>query len=284
MAGLKVIRTVEGMHRVADEMRGAGLRIGLVPTMGFLHEGHLSLIRQARRGADRVVVSIFVNQMQFSPKEDFSTYPTDFKRDMGLVRKVGGDLIYAPSAGEMYPEGYATYVGVERLTEPLCGLTRPGHFRGVTTVVTKLFAAVKPHLAVFGQKDAQQAVVIRRMVRDLNLDVEVRVGPTMREADGLARSSRNVYLSPEERHEAPVLYQALQEAEALVKQGERRTPAVLEAMRRRIGSRPSAQIDYVVAVDATELEPVEELSGPVLFALAVRLGEARLIDNLQVWI
>ncbi len=282
MGALRIIRTVGDMHRAADEMRGGGLRIGLVPTMGYLHEGHLSLIRQARRASDRVVVSIFVNPMQFGPKEDFSTYPRDFERDVKLIREAGGDLVYAPSAEEMYPEGYATSVAVERLTEHLCGALRPGHFQGVATVVTKLFATVKPHLAVFGQKDAQQAVVIRRMARDLNLDVEIRAAPTVREADGLARSSRNVYLSPEERREAPVLYEALQEAKALVVQGERRAPVVVEAMRRRIASRPHAQIGYVSAVDAEDLKPVEALSGAVLFAVAVRFGEARLIDNLQL--
>ncbi len=282
MGDLKVIQTVADMHRTADEMRDSGLRIGLLPTMGYLHGGHLSLIRQARRASDRVVVSIFVNPMQFGPQEDYATYPFDFERDVKLIQEMGGDLVYAPSAKEMYPEGYATYVAVERLTQHLCGSTRPGHFRGVTTVVTKLFAAVKPHVAVFGQKDAQQARVIRRMVRDLNLDVEIRVAPTVREADGLARSSRNVYLSPEERREAPVLYQALQEAKSLVAQGERRAAVVVEAMRQRIAARPHARIDYVSVVNAEDLRPVEALSGAVLFALAVRFGEARLIDNFQV--
>ena len=196
MGDLEVIQTVADMHRTADEMRASGLRIGLVPTMGYLHGGHLSLIRQARRASDRVVVSIFVNPMQFGPQEDYATYPSDFERDVKLIQGMGGDLVYAPSAKEMYPEGYATYVAVERLTQHLCGPTRPGHFRGVTTVVTKLFAAVKPHVAVLGQKDAQQARVIRQMVRDLDLDVEIRVAPTVREADGLARSSRNVVPEP----------------------------------------------------------------------------------------
>lgn len=282
MGDLKVIQTVSDMHRTADEMRASGLRIGLVPTMGYLHGGHLSLIRQARRASDRVVVSIFVNPMQFGPQEDYATYPSDFERDVKLIQGMGGDLVYAPSAKEMYPEGYATYVAVERLTQHLCGASRPGHFRGVTTVVTKLFAAVKPHVAVLGQKDAQQAVVVRQMVRDLDLDVEIRVAPTVREADGLARSSRNVYLSPGERREAPVLYQALQEARSLVAQGERRAAVVVEAMRQRIAARPHARIDYVCVVNAEDLRPVEALSGAVLFALAVRFGEARLIDNFQV--
>ena len=282
MSVLQVVQTVAEMHRIADEMREAGLRIGLVPTMGYFHEGHLSLIRQVRRASDRAVVSIFVNPIQFGPKEDYGAYPRDFERDTALVQRLGGDLVYAPPAKEMYPEGYATYVEVEGLTEQLCGASRPGHFRGVTTVVCKLFAAVKPHVAVFGQKDAQQAVVIRRMVRDLNLDVEVLVSPTVREADGLAMSSRNAYLSPEAREEAPVLYLSLQEARALVEQGERRAGVVVEAMRRRIGRRPHAQIEYVAAVDAENLKPLEELSGEILLALAVRFGKARLIDNLVV--
>ncbi len=282
MSAFQVVRTVAEMHRIADRMRGAGLRIGLVPTMGYFHEGHLSLIRQVRRVSDRVVVSIFVNPIQFGPKEDYGAYPRDFKRDIALVQRLGGDLVYAPPAEELYPEGYATYVEVEGLTEQMCGASRPGHFRGVTTVVCKLFAAVKPHVAVFGQKDAQQATVIRRMVRDLNLDVEVLVSPTVREADGLAMSSRNVYLSPEARREAPVLYQSLQEARTLVQQGERRAGVVVETMRRRIGQRPHAQIEYVAAVDAENLKPLGELSGEILLALAVRFGKARLIDNLVV--
>lgn len=270
------------MHRTSDELRAAGLRVGLVPTMGALHGGHGSLIRRMRRVSDRVVVSIFVNPIQFGPGEDFAAYPRTFERDVALVREAGGDLIYAPEVAEMYPEGYATTVEVARLTEHLCGASRPGHFRGVATVVAKLFAAVKPHAAVFGQKDAQQVGVIRRMARDLNLDVEILVAPTVREADGLARSSRNSYLGPEERADATVLYQALQEARALVRQGERRAEPVLAAMREMVRARPTARVDYVAAVDPDDFQPVEALSGRVLFALAVRFGKARLIDNLNV--
>ncbi|MDA0747476.1 MAG: pantoate--beta-alanine ligase [bacterium] len=275
-----VIRTVREMHREADRLREAGLRIGLVPTMGYLHEGHLSLVRQARRAADRVVVSIFVNPIQFGPKEDFATYPRNFERDLDLVHGAGADLVYAPEAGEMYPEGYATYVDVERLTDHLCGATRPGHFKGVATVVTKLFTAVKPHVAIFGQKDAQQVGVIRRMTRDLNLDVEVHTSPTVREADGLAKSSRNVYLDSEERWHAPVLFQALQEARAQVQRGERRAGVVLAAMERLIQKKPGTEVDYVSVVDAEDLQPVPVLAGRVIFALAVRFQKARLIDNM----
>lgn len=282
MGDVRIIRTVADMHRAADEIRHAGHKIGLVPTMGYLHEGHLSLIRLAREHSDWVVVSIFVNPTQFGPQEDLASYPQDFDRDVSLIRESGGHAVYAPTAGDMYPAGYATYVEVTRLAEHLCGASRPGHFRGVATVVTKLLAAVKPHVAVFGQKDAQQAAVIRRMVRDLDLDVEVLVGATVREHDGLAMSSRNAYLRPEERCEACVLYQALHEAKVMVEKGERHAPIVLGRMRELIGSMPHAEIDYVAAVDADNLQPLEMLMGEVLFAVAVRFGNARLIDNLTV--
>jgi pantoate--beta-alanine ligase len=248
--------------------------------MGYLHEGHLTLIRRASRIADRVVVSVFVNPIQFGPREDLGSYPRDFDRDLDMIGGGGGDLVYAPAAEEMYPEGYVTYVDVQRLTEHLCGASRPGHFRGVATVVTKLLTAVKPHVAIFGQKDGQQAEVIRRVVRDLNLDVEVLVSPTVREPDGLAMSSRNQYLSPEERSDATVLYQALQEARTLVQDGVRESSVLTDAMKRTIESRPRASIDYVALVDARDLQPTEEVSGEVLLAVAARFGKARLIDNI----
>ena len=282
MDEIEVIRTVSQMHRAADKMRAAGLKIGLVPTMGFFHEGHLGLMRLAREHSDRVVVSIFVNPIQFGPNEDLEAYPRDFERDLALVRETGGDLVYAPAAGEMYPADHATYVEVERLGDHLCGASRPGHFRGVTTVVAKLLSAVKPHVAVFGQKDAQQVAVIRRMVRDLNLDVEVLVGPTAREDDGLAMSSRNLYLSVEERREAGVLYRALREAEALVDKGERRAAAVMDVVRRLVAAAVHAELDYATAVDPVDLHPLETLSGKVLLTVAARFGKARLIDNLVV--
>lgn len=282
MSVLRVVQTVSEMQKIADEMRNDGIRIGLVPTMGCFHQGHLSLIHQIRRVSDRTVVSIFVNPIQFSPEEDYSAYPQDLGRDVSLVEKLGAELVFAPSEEEIYPEGYSTYIEVEKLTNQLCGLSRPGHFRGVTTVVCKLFLAVKPHVAVFGQKDAQQAIVIRKMVCDMNLDVEIMLSPIVRETDGLAMSSRNTYLSPEERLEAPVLFQSLQEAQMLVEQGEQRTWVVVEAMRRRISQKSLAQIEYVAAVNNENLKPLEKLSGKVLLALAVRFGKARLIDNLVV--
>jgi len=276
---VEVIRTVSEMHRAADAIRLEGLRIGLVPTMGYLHEGHLSLVHRALKETDRVVVSIFVNPKQFGPQEDLAAYPRDLDRDLALIAEAGAQVAYVPEVSEMYPKGYATYVDVDELADGLCGRSRPGHFRGVTTIVTKLFAAVKPHVAVFGQKDAQQALILKRLARDLNLDVDVVMAPTAREPDGLAKSSRNVYLSAQEREQAPVLYQALEMAGAMVADGERRAAVVLGAVRDLIGARSQAEIDYVEAVDTDRLAPVEALSGPVLLALAAKFGKARLIDN-----
>ena len=270
------------MHRVADRMRKDGLRIGLVPTMGYLHEGHASLMRQIGRVTDRTVVSVFVNPAQFGPDEDFETYPRDFERDLAMVRSEGGALVYAPPGVEMYPDGYATYVDVERLADHLCGASRPGHFRGVATVVTKLFTAVKPHVAVFGRKDAQQAGVVRRLVADLNLDVEIMIAPTVREADGLAKSSRNRYLTPRHRRSATVLFSALQAGRDLVLGGEKRASVVINDMTRRLTRSPGVEVDYVAAVDAEDFRPVEELGDRVLLAAAVRIDESRLIDNIVV--
>ena len=277
-----LVRTVSEMHRMADAFRSSGLRIGLVPTMGYFHDGHLSLIRLARGLSDRVVVSIFVNPIQFGPTEDLSRYPRDFDSDLDRVRAEHGHVVYAPAAEEMYPEGHATYVDVDRLTDHLCGASRPGHFRGVSTVVTKLFAAVKPHVAVFGQKDGQQVGVIRRMVRDLNLDVEICTAPTVRERDGLAMSSRNVFLTTEQREHAPVLFQALQEAAGRVEAGETRGDAIRQLLQDRIGSRPTADVEYAEVVDADDFQPVDDLSGRLMLAVAVRFGDTRLIDNVLV--
>lgn len=276
---MQIIRPISGMQRTADALRAAGRRIGFVPTMGYLHEGHASLIRQARKQSDEVVVSLFVNPRQFGPGEDYQTYPRDLDRDLRLIRETGGDIVFIPSAEEIYPVDFATSVHVGGLTEGLCGASRPGHFRGVTTVVAKLFTVVKPHLAVFGQKDAQQALVIRRMVRDLNLDVEVLIAPTFREPDGLAMSSRNIYLSPEERLEAAVLYQALRLARRMAEAGERDARKIIQKMRDLISERPSARIDYVAIVDTQRLKPLDRLAGEVLVAVAVHFGRARLIDN-----
>ncbi|MCY4352305.1 MAG: pantoate--beta-alanine ligase [Gemmatimonadetes bacterium] len=279
---VKIIKTVHDMHRAADHIRQAGLRIGLVPTMGYLHEGHLSLVRQALKVTDRVVVSIFVNPLQFGPTEDLAAYPKDIDRDLKLLDRHGVHLAYLPQKKEIYPRDFATSVSVAKLTERLCGASRPGHFEGVTTIVTKLFAAVKPHVAVFGQKDAQQTIVIQRLVRDLNLDVEIQMAPTVREADGLAMSSRNAYLNAEERREAPALYRALMVGKKMIARGERRTQTVIEAMRDVIAPQRCAEIDYIEAVDAKDLTPVAELKDSILLAVAVRFGNARLIDNALV--
>ena len=276
---IRIIQQVRTMQAWSDEGRRKRRRIGLVPTMGCLHEGHLSLIRLARERTDGVVVSIFVNPTQFGPTEDFEKYPRTFERDQELVEQAGGEAIFAPNVEEMYPPGFCTAVQVERLTEGLCGTSRPGHFRGVTTVVAKLLCAVKPHVAVFGRKDFQQAAVIRRMARDLNLDVEIVTAPIVREADGLALSSRNAYLFPEERRDALALFRSLQLAREQVRTGERETSKIIKAMKAEISTKPTARIDYIEMVDAETLEPVTRMEGQVLVALAVWIGKTRLIDN-----
>lgn len=278
---MTTIRRVKEMQAWADAARNQGKRIGFVPTMGFLHEGHLSLVREARRRTDLVVVSIFVNPLQFGPKDDLSVYPRDFVRDEALLAQERADAIYCPDAAEMYPPEFATLVNAERLTDVLCGKSRPGHFQGVTTVVAKLFNAVKPHVAVFGAKDAQQAVVIRRMTLDLDFGVEVVVSPTVREPDGLAMSSRNRNLLPEHRAQAPVLFRALEQVTALVRQGERNSEKLRREIRRAI-RKTAARIDYVAVVDASRLEETREIRGETLIALAVYFGRVRLIDNVLV--
>lgn len=276
---MEVISKIDEMQGYANGLRLQGKRIGFVPTMGYLHEGHLSLVRRAREISDVVVVSVFVNPTQFGPGEDYGEYPRDLERDKRLAQENGCDVLFVPTVEGMYPDGYSTYVEVGGVTAGLCGASRPGHFRGVTTVVTKLFNIVRPHVAIFGQKDAQQAVVIKRMVANLNQDVQIAVLPIVREPDGLAMSSRNTYLSPEEREDALVLYQALQRAEEMVASGERNGQKIVDGMRRMISSKKSARIDYVAIVDAQNLNPVETLSGKVLVALAVWIGRTRLIDN-----
>ena len=277
---MRIIKQVQQMQKLAEQTRTEGLKIGLVPTMGFLHQGHLSLIRLAREEADFVVVSIFVNPTQFGPGEDYQAYPRDLQRDCQLIGQSGGDVVFVPSPEEMYPKGYCTFVEVEGITRKLCGVSRPTHFRGVTTVVTKLFCVVKPHFAVLGQKDAQQAIVIKRLVKDLNFEIKIIVAPTVREPDGLAMSSRNRYLSEQEREDATVLYKALQRAQNMVESGERRANRIIATMEKMISEKPTAQIDYIAAVDTQQLEPLEQLSDEVLIALAVRFGRARLIDNI----
>jgi len=263
-------------------LKREGKSIGFVPTMGYLHEGHMSLVKAAKKHTDVVVMSIFVNPLQFGPKEDFEKYPRDIKRDEALAGEAGVDVIFCPSVKDMYPEGYATHVNVECLTDSLCGASRPGHFKGVTTVVAKLFNIVKPDVAYFGQKDAQQVAVVRKMARDLNLDIEIKSMPIIRETDGLAMSSRNVYLSEEERHQALVLNQSLEKALSLVKAGERDPANVIKAIRELIARKPLVRIDYVSIVDAKGLKDISGISGEVLVALAAFVGKTRLIDNIIV--
>lgn len=276
---MKIITTVKEMQAEANRLRQTGKTIGFVPTMGYLHEGHLSLIRIARKKADVVVLSIYVNPTQFAPHEDLDHYPRDFARDEQMAGQEGVDVIFYPSDKEMYPEEYHTYVHVEKLTETLCGHSRPDHFRGVTTICAKLFHAVKPHFAVFGQKDAQQAVVIRRMVKDLDWDMEIMVGPIVREKDGLAMSSRNSYLSPEERQEALALHQSLKIAEEMIQGGEGKSEMILKAMQDHLEAKKHIRIDYIEIVHSETLQSLETIENNALIALAAYVGKTRLIDN-----
>jgi pantoate--beta-alanine ligase len=250
--------------------------------MGALHEGHASLLRRCRRENDLAVVSIFVNPKQFGPAEDFKSYPRPAEADRGLARKAGVDIVFYPPDKEMYPHPYRTYIEVEEMTGHLCGRFRPGHFKGVTTVVGKLLNIVQPDVLYLGQKDAQQAAVLRQMVRDLNFPIAVRICPTVRGCDGVAISSRNVYLSPQERHQAAVLFRSLQEAKEKMQSGERSLPAIIQGIRRRIFKETSGKIDYVECVNANTLEPLSSLEGKIMIALAVRFGPTRLIDNILV--
>lgn len=276
---MEIIRTPLEMQTRALALRAEERRIGFIPTMGYLHEGHLSLIRIAGKQADTVIVSIFVNPTQFGPGEDLDSYPRNFERDESLCEAEGVDILFYPSTTDIYADDFSVYVNEERLSKGLCGASRPTHFRGVTTVVAKLFNLTLPHLAVFGEKDAQQLRVIRRMTRDLNFPVEILSGPIVREPDGLAMSSRNAYLSEDERRQALCLRQALDQAEALYHKGERRTQIIRKAISTRIGEAPLARIDYIEIVDDETLEPIEKIDRPCLIALAVYLGKTRLIDN-----
>ncbi|MBN2543501.1 pantoate--beta-alanine ligase [bacterium] len=278
---MKIIKTIDEMQNLAKVLKREGKSIGFVPTMGYLHEGHLSLIRAARAKTDVVVVSIYVNPTQFSPNEDLDAYPRDFETDRILCENEGTDIIFCPRDGDMYHDGYSTYVEVENLTKHLCGASRPEHFRGVTTIVTKLFNIVMPDIAVFGQKDGQQALVIKRMVDDLNLPVEIIVSPTVRESDGLAMSSRNKYLTPEQRKNSPLLYKALKLAEKLVlKDGVRSSAEIIDKMLNLFHNIPGMKIDYISIVDTNSVQPVSEINSEVMIALAVFVGAARLIDNI----
>lgn len=272
------------MQSTANELRSRGKRIAVVPTMGYLHEGHLSLIRIARDQADIVITTIFVNPTQFGHNEDFSKYPRDLERDERLAESAGTDILFVPEAIEMYPAGYFTYVVVEQITGVLEGKSRPSHFRGVATVVAKLFNITKPTLAVFGQKDAQQAVTIRRMVKDLNMDIRIVVAPIIRESDGLAMSSRNVYLSVEERKQSLVLSQSLRLAEDLVSRGERKPDRISAEMMNLVSLQAAATVDYISIADPITLQEKSTLlaGDTVLVSLAVRIGATRLIDNVIV--
>jgi pantoate--beta-alanine ligase len=276
---MEVIESISEMKNLAKEWKRQGLSIGFVPTMGYLHEGHLALVRRAKELSDRVVVSIFVNPIQFAPGEDYQRYPRDLERDKALLENEGVDVLFSPRVEEMYPPGFQTYVEVKELSSGLCGRYRPGHFVGVATVVLKLFNIVQPDIAVFGEKDYQQLKIIQRMVQDLNLDVKIIPHPTVREEDGLAMSSRNTYLSPEERKSAIALYKALNLAEELINQGERKVATLREKLKEFIESYPYTKVQYIEFVHPETLKEVERVDEPTLLALAVFVGEARLIDN-----
>lgn len=277
---MKTVVDIEDMQSYAEEARQDGKIIALVPTMGFLHEGHLSLIRVADAAADVVVTSIYVNPTQFGANEDIDQYPRDIDHDTTLAEQAGTDVLFVPTDAAMYPPGYQTFVTVENLTKGLCGAFRPTHFRGVTTIVTKLFNVVMPHIAVFGQKDAQQAIVIQRMTRDLNYNIDIKVAPIVRHKDGLAMSSRNKYLTPKQRSDAPILYQSLCRARDMIEKGERNVNTVKKQIKEMLDAIASSKIDYIEIVHAETLAPVREISGNILIALAVYIGKARLIDNI----
>ncbi|MDD4600857.1 Pantothenate synthetase [bioreactor metagenome] len=282
---MKIISRVEELRALIHELKLQGKSVGLVPTMGYLHEGHLSLIREAKAQQDVVVASIFVNPLQFGANEDFAVYPRDLERDSQLAADAGLDIIFAPSVEEMYPQGFEnmiTFVDLIHITDKLCGAARPGHFRGVATVVTKLFNLVCPDAAYFGQKDAQQVIVIKRMVVDLNMNINIVTVPIVREADGLAMSSRNVYLSPEQRQAALVLNQSLRKAAALLDNGERDCTKLKQAIEQMIGAEPLADIEYIAICDTSTLENLAKIENKALIALAVKFGNTRLIDNI-IW-
>ncbi len=277
---MQIIKTVKEMKEFSSRSRKAGKTIAFVPTMGYFHEGHLNLMREARKKGDLVIISLFVNPTQFGPSEDFKSYPRNFERDRKMAEGVGVDILFAPDASDMYPVNHQTVVRVEKVTQNLCGRSRPTHFQGVTTVVLMLFEIVMPHVAIFGEKDYQQLVAIQQMARDLHMSVEVLGMPTVREADGLAMSSRNTYLLPEERKAALSLYRSLQKAKELLQQGERKADRILQEMSEILRSEPLVRMDYLQICDAHTLEDVGRIEGDVVVALAAYLGKTRLIDNL----
>ncbi|MCQ2509664.1 MAG: pantoate--beta-alanine ligase [Lachnospiraceae bacterium] len=279
---MKIEGTIAAVRAQVKAWKKEGLSVGFVPTMGYLHEGHASLIKAARANNDRVAVSIFVNPMQFGPTEDLASYPRDLEKDAALCESLGVDLIFHPEPEEMYHEGFSSFVDMSVLTEELCGLSRPVHFRGVCTVVSKLFNIVQPDRAYFGQKDAQQLAIIKHMVDDLNMDIEIIGCPIIREEDGLAKSSRNTYLSAEERQAALVLSRSIRLGQELCEQGETSAEVVVEKMKEFIGTEPMARIDYVKAVDGLTMQQIKEVKKPMLVAIAVYIGTTRLIDNF-IW-
>ncbi|MGN0432599.1 MAG: pantoate--beta-alanine ligase [Lachnospiraceae bacterium] len=279
---MKIVTTIKEVRDQVKEWRKQGLSIGFVPTMGYLHEGHASLMKRAKKECDKVVASIFVNPMQFGANEDLDSYPRDLQADARLCESIGVDLIFHPEVEEMYADGFCSFVDMNGLTKELCGKSRPIHFRGVCTVVSKLFHIVTPDKAFFGQKDAQQLAVIRRMVKDLNMDIEIVGCPIIREEDGLAKSSRNTYLNAEERKAALVLSRTIRLGEQLVKDGVKDTKELLDAMKENLAKEPLAKIDYVEAVSMDTIEKVDRIEGTVLVAMAVYIGKTRLIDNFIV--
>ncbi|MBN2180747.1 MAG: pantoate--beta-alanine ligase [Sedimentisphaerales bacterium] len=279
---MEIAYTIKSVRSHVKAARGKGRKIGLVPTMGALHIGHISLIEAAAKQCDCVVVSIFVNPTQFGPGEDFEKYPRPLEADLEICRNNGTDIVFAPAPDQMYHDENLTWVNVEKLTEPLCGKSRPGHFRGVTTVCAKLFNIVLPDIAFFGQKDAQQAIVIRQMVADLNMPLEIVICPTIREPDGLAVSSRNQYLNPQHRQDAAYIYKSLEKCRKMVNAGKTETSEIIEEMKQLLRQKSSIQIEYVSIVDAGTLEDIESIAGKVLVAVAAKIGPARLIDNIII--
>ena len=276
---MQIVGTIKEVRELVKSWKKAGETVALVPTMGYLHEGHGSLIERARKENDKVVVSIFVNPMQFGPNEDLASYPRDLEKDSAYCESLGADLIFHPEPEEMYHEGFSSYVDMSVLTEELCGLSRPVHFRGVCTVVSKLFHIVQPDRAYFGEKDAQQLAIIKHMVEDLNIDVEVIGCPIVREDDGLAKSSRNTYLSPEERKAALILSKTIELGKKLVADGETDAEKLVQKMKENIETEPMARIDYVKAVNGLTMQQQKEVKAPMLVAMAVYIGKTRLIDN-----
>jgi pantoate--beta-alanine ligase len=279
---MKVAKTIKSVRNLVKAARSKGKKIGFVPTMGALHIGHISLIEAAAKKCDFVVVSIFVNPTQFGPGEDFEKYPRPLKADLEICRKAGVDVVFTPATAQMYPQENLTWVNVEKLTEQLCGQFRPGHFSGVTTVCAKLFNIVAPDIAFFGQKDAQQAIVIKRMVADFNMPLKIVVCPTVRQADGLAVSSRNQYLTESQKKNAPLIYKSLQKCQKLIADGVADSKTIINQMRKILQQAPSIKIEYISIVDADTLQELKKITGKVLTAVAVKIGSTRLIDNILV--